>query len=280
VRPDLDVDVLVCICGMKNLPLMSARPCAGNKIGARLHLSWLQKAPGKLAAADAICSAPEKLFLSCCRKREFAICLCAQMPDPAPRSLTGLRRAEAQCTRCPLYKRATQVVPGEGPSPAAVMMVGEQPGNDEDLAGHPFVGPAGRMLDRAISDAGLDRGSIFVTNAVKHFKFEVRGKRRLHKKPDNYEVQQCKWWNDIERKLVKPRLIVALGATAARSLTGKPVTIQSVRGKLLSLEDGAKLIVTVHPSALLRIKDRDDRHRQYDAFVSDLRRTTAYLAAA
>jgi uracil-DNA glycosylase len=202
------------------------------------------------------------------------------MSDPIPRSLSGLRRAEAQCTRCPLYKSANQVVPGEGPSAAPLMMVGEQPGNDEDLAGHPFVGPAGRILDRAIVDAGLDRQSIFVTNAVKHFKFEIRGKRRLHKRPDSYEIERCKWWNDIERRLVKPRLIVALGATAARSLTGKPVTIQAVRGKLLALDDGAKLMITVHPSSLLRIKDRDDRHREYAAFVSDLRRTSGYLAAA
>lgn len=202
------------------------------------------------------------------------------MTDPIPRSLTGLRLAEAQCRRCPLYKNASQVVPGEGPSLAPLMMVGEQPGNDEDLAGHPFVGPAGSILDRAIVDAGLDRQSIFVTNAVKHFKFEIRGKRRLHKRPDSYEIERCKWWNDIERRLVKPGLIVALGATAARSLTGKPVTIRAVRGKLLALDDGAKLMITIHPSSLLRIKDRDDRHREYDAFVSDLRRTSGYLAAA
>jgi uracil-DNA glycosylase family protein len=141
---------------------------------------------------------------------------------PLPRTLAGLRKAEAQCTRCPLYLPATQVVPGEGPEHAPLMMVGEQPGNDEDLAGHPFVGPAGRMLDRAIAEAGLDRTQIYVTNAVKHFKFEPRGKRRLHKRPNTYEIERCKWWNDIERKLVHPEIIVALGDTAARSVMEKP----------------------------------------------------------
>ena len=201
------------------------------------------------------------------------------MPDPAPRTLAALRRAEAQCTRCPLYQNATQVVPGEGPQQAPLMMVGEQPGNDEDLAGHPFVGPAGKMLDRAIADAGLDRSAIFVTTAVKHFKFEIRGKRRLHKRPDSYEIQRCKWWNDIERRLVQPALIVALGATAARSLTGKPMAVQKIRGTLLALEDGAKLVVTPHPSSLLRIPDREDRRLQYRAFVNDLRRCAGYLDA-
>ncbi len=201
------------------------------------------------------------------------------MSDQTPRTLSALRLAEAQCTRCPLYQNATQVVPGEGPQQAAIMMVGEQPGNDEDLSGHPFVGPAGRVLDRAIADAGLDRSSIFVTNAVKHFKFEIRGKRRLHKRPDSYEIDRCKWWNDLERKLVKPELIVALGATAGRSLTGKPVVIQRIRGALLKLGDATKLVVTAHPSSLLRIPDRADRHRQYEAFVDDLRRCAAYLRA-
>ncbi len=159
------------------------------------------------------------------------------MADSLPRTLAGLRKAEAECTRCPLYQFATQVVPGEGPEHAPLMMVGEQPGNDEDLAGHPFVGPAGRMLDRAIAEAGLDRKAIFVTNVVKHFKFEQRGKRRLHKRPNAYEIDRCKWWNDIERALVKPKLVVALGATAARSLTGKPVPINRLRGEVLPLAD-------------------------------------------
>ncbi len=155
--------------------------------------------------------------------------------------------------------------------PARLMMVGEQPGNDEDLRGHPFDGPAGRILDRAIADAGLDRKTIFVTNAVKHFKFEPRGKRRLHKRPNAYEIQRCRWWNEIERKLVKPDLIVALGATAARSLTGKTVTIAHVRGEVRELEDGSRIVITVHPSSLLRIEDEKDKALQYGKFVNDLR---------
>ena len=188
-----------------------------------------------------------------------------------PRTLEGLRKAEQSCTRCPLYRNATQAVPGEGPGPARLMMVGEQPGNDEDLKGKPFVGPAGRVLDKAIADAGLDRKAIFVTNAVKHFKFEPRGKRRLHKKPNAYEIERCRWWNEIERKLVKPELIVALGATAARSLTGRTITISRVRGEIMELDDGNRLLVTVHPSALLRIDDENDKALQYGKFVDDLR---------
>ena len=202
------------------------------------------------------------------------------MDSPAPRSLTGLRMAEAQCTRCPLYLHATQVVPGEGPKHAPLMMVGEQPGNDEDLAGHPFIGPAGRMLDRAIMDAGLDRKAIFVTNAVKHFKFEPRGKRRLHKRPNSYEIERCKWWNDIERALIKPELVLALGATAARSLMGKTVTITNVRGQVLPFENGAKLMVTIHPSSLLRIRDSEDKKRQYAGLVGDLSQCADIVRAA
>ena len=193
------------------------------------------------------------------------------MADSIPRTLAGLRKAEAECQRCPLYQFATQVVPGEGPEHAPLMMVGEQPGNDEDLAGQPFVGPAGRMLDRAIAEAGLDRKAIFVTNAVKHFKFEQRGKRRLHKRPNAYEIDRCKWWNDIERKLVKPKLVVALGATAARSLTGKPIPINRLRGEILPLDEERKLVVTIHPSALLRIRDSDDKKREFTGLVDDLR---------
>ena len=202
------------------------------------------------------------------------------MADSLPHTLAGLRRAEAQCTRCPLYQFATQVVPGEGPEHAPLMMVGEQPGNDEDLAGHPFVGPAGRMLDRAIAESGLDRKAIFVTNAVKHFKFEQRGKRRLHKRPNAHEIERCKWWNDIERALVKPELVVALGATAARSLTGKPVPINRLRGQVLPLDEERKLVVTIHPSALLRIKDSDDKKREFTGLVDDLRLCAKILRAS
>jgi DNA polymerase len=197
----------------------------------------------------------------------------APVDDKAPvvRSLSGLRKAEDECHRCPLYKNATQAVPGEGPSHAKVMLVGEQPGDKEDLAGKPFVGPAGRILDRALADAGIPRDETFVTNAVKHFKFEPRGKRRLHKKPNAYEIERCKWWFEQERAIVKPKLVVALGATGARAVMGRPVTIGKLRGQALSLDDGTRVVITVHPSALLRTQDDDERHAAYAAFVKDLK---------
>ncbi|MGH6784156.1 MAG: UdgX family uracil-DNA binding protein, partial [Sphingomicrobium sp.] len=163
----------------------------------------------------------------------------------AIKTLKALAQAEDACTRCPLYRTATQVVPGEGSVRARLMMVGEQPGNQEDLDGRPFVGPAGRVLDRAIAEAGIDRKLVFVTNAVKHFKFEQRGKRRLHKKPNAYEIDRCRWWLDLERKIVKPALIVALGATAARGLMGRPVTIAKVRGAPMALPDGGRMVTTI-----------------------------------
>ena len=163
------------------------------------------------------------------------------------------------------------MVPGEGPRDARLMFVGEQPGNDEDLRGHPFVGPAGRVLDRAIAEAGLDRTRIFVTNAVKHFKFEQRGKRRLHKRPNAYEIEQCRWWLDQERALIEPQLIVALGATAARSLLGRTVTISRVRGHIQTRDDGSRVLVTIHPSYLLRIEGDDQKAQAYRDFVQDLR---------
>src|ERR1700691_11685 len=153
----------------------------------------------------------------------------ADEPNTTFKSLRQLSLAEEDCTRCPLYKDATRAVPGEGPGHAPFMLVGEQPGDKEDLAGKPFVGPAGRILDTALADAGIARNKTFVTNAVKHFKHEMRGKRRLHKRPNNYEIERCKIWLDHERDLIKPLTIVALGVTAARSLTGKTVTIAKVR---------------------------------------------------
>jgi DNA polymerase len=200
------------------------------------------------------------------------------MNDIAPiRSLAALRLAEADCTRCPLYRHATQAVPGEGAAHARIMLVGEQPGDKEDLAGKPFVGPAGAILDKALAGAGLPRKQIFVTNAVKHFKFEQRGKKRLHKRPNAYEIERCKWWNDFERKLVKPELVVALGATAARSLFGKVVTITSVRGRVAELPDGGRALVTIHPSALLRMPDEASRRREFRRFVDDLAACADFL---
>ncbi len=202
----------------------------------------------------------------------------AGLGQPVPRSLAEARRLAAGCTRCDLYKNATQTVFGEGPISAALMLVGEQPGDQEDLQGHPFVGPAGKVLDRAIADAGIDRKALFVTNAVKHFKNEPRGKRRLHKRPDPGEIEICKLWLDLERKFVNPRVVVALGATAVRSLTGRAATISSLRGRLLSLDDGGRLFVTIHPSFILRMPDRSAAEQEYGRFVGDLR--TAMQAAS
>jgi uracil-DNA glycosylase len=200
--------------------------------------------------------------------------------DPLPpiTSLRELAKAEHECTRCPLYRDATQAVSGEGRRHAHLMLVGEQPGDKEDLAGKPFVGPAGRVLDQALAEAGIPREEVFVTNAVKHFKHEMRGKRRLHKRPNSYEIERCKIWLDLERTIVKPAAVVALGATAARSLLGGAVTIIKVRGRMLQLPDGTAAFVTIHPSWLLRIEDRADKEREYRNFVSDLRPAARLLA--
>src|SRR5580704_1166774 len=198
--------------------------------------------------------------------------------DQAASSITSLRKlaqAESDCRRCPLYRDARQAVPGEGPGHATLMLVGEQPGDKEDLAGKPFVGPAGRVFDRALADAGIDRKATFVTGAVKHFKHEMRGKRRLHKRPNTYEIERCKIWLDNERRLVQPSTIVALGVTAARSLTGKTVTINKIRGQAMSLADGTTLFVTAHPSSLLRIADESDKQKAYRQFVADLKSAAA-----
>lgn len=195
-------------------------------------------------------------------------------------SLAKARGAASACTRCDLFRNATQVVFGEGPESAKLMFVGEQPGDQEDLAGHPFVGPAGKVFDRALADAGIDRGDTYVTNAVKHFKFTPRGARRIHAKPDAGEIDACRFWLDHERALVKPRLTVALGATAARSLLGKVVTIAKTRGAPVELADGSEAWVTIHPSFLLRIDDPDAKTLEYRRFVQDLERIKARLAEA
>lgn len=184
----------------------------------------------------------------------------------------ALRHAEAGCTRCPLYRHATQVVPGEGPLDARLVLVGEQPGNDEDLQGRPFVGPAGRLLDQALAEAGLDRSAVFLTNAVKHFKFEERGKRRLHKRPSSYEIDRCRWWLDQELALIRPELIVALGVTAARGVLGRNVTLSKVRGEIIPRTPACGVLVTVHPSYFLRIRGHgDDPTESYLDFVADLK---------
>lgn len=198
---------------------------------------------------------------------------------PEARPLQELAAAEAGCTRCPLYRFATRVVPGEGTDAARLMFVGEQPGDSEDKAGRPFVGPAGRMFDRALADAGVPREEVFVTNAVKHFKFQQRGKRRMHQRPNAHEIDRCKWWLDQEIAIVAPRAIVALGATAVRSLLERPATIASLRGEPHALPDGSSLFVTIHPSYLLRIRDEADRAGAYEAFVADVRRSWRHVAA-
>ncbi len=190
----------------------------------------------------------------------------------------ALRDEAAGCTRCPLYKPATQTVFGEGPIDAPLMFVGEQPGDQEDLAGRPFVGPAGQMFDRAMADAGLDRSRAYVTNAVKHFKFEQRGKRRIHAKPGAGEIEACRWWIEQEQMLVAPKITVALGATAARSLFGKVMTIGKERGRALQLPGGGEAWITVHPSYLLRLPDKVQAEEEYARFVEDLRMAGARLA--
>ncbi|KQT31802.1 DNA polymerase [Sphingomonas sp. Leaf412] len=187
----------------------------------------------------------------------------------------ALREEATGCTRCHLHRHATQTVFGEGPVDAALMFVGEQPGDQEDLAGHPFVGPAGQVFDRALAAAGIDRATTYVTNAVKHFKFEARGKRRIHAKPDAGEIEACRWWIEQERMLLRPKVTVALGATAARSLFGKAMTIGRERGRALVLPEGGEAWITVHPSYLLRLPDEAAREAEYAKFVDDLKAAKA-----
>jgi len=190
----------------------------------------------------------------------------------AEAALAALREEAAHCRRCPLWKPATQTVFGEGPADAPLLFIGEQPGDQEDLAGKPFVGPAGQLFDRALAEAGVDRARAYVSNAVKHFKFEPRGKRRIHAKPNAGEIEACRWWIDQERAIVRPKVTVALGATAAQSLLGKAVTIAKLRGAPIALADGSEGWVTVHPSFLLRVPDEDRKAEEYARFVEDLRR--------
>jgi uracil-DNA glycosylase len=185
--------------------------------------------------------------------------------------LAEVAKEAKACTLCPLYRNATQTVFGEGPSRAKIMLVGEQPGDQEDLTGKPFVGPAGKILDRALADAGIDRRRVYVTNAVKHFKNEPRGKKRLHKKPNRYEVEVCKVWLSQEIALVRPSLIVAMGVTAAVALAGKAITLSRERGKVLVFGEGSHGMVTLHPSAILRVPDPEGRRKAFDGLVKDLK---------
>jgi DNA polymerase len=189
---------------------------------------------------------------------------------PARPSLTKLREAAASCTACDLHKRGTQTVFGKGSAKAEVMFVGEQPGDREDQAGVPFVGPAGQLFDQALEDAGIDRGTVYVTNAVKHFKWVARGKRRIHQKPNAGEVAACRPWLEAELEVVRPRVLVCLGATAAKALLGQEFRVTRERGRPVESDLAEKVLATVHPSSILR-GDPADREREYDAFVSDLR---------
>ena len=203
----------------------------------------------------------------------------AAMPKTGPKagenvqlSWEVLRNEAKGWTRCELYRCGTQTVFGEGPRDATIIFVGEQPGDQEDLSGRPSVGPAGQLFDAALEKAGIERSTTYVTNAVKHFKFVLRGKKRIHSRPDIAEIDACRWWQKQERGLIKPALTVALGVTAARSLTGKTLTITKAREAPLMLADGSECWVTVHPSFLLRIPEKERRHEERTRFVEDLRR--------
>jgi len=205
---------------------------------------------------------------------------------PPAATSTQLWEAAQECKGCDLYRNATQAVLGEGPATARIVMIGEQPGDQEDRAGRPFVGPAGRLLDRALEDAGIARSDLYITNAVKHFKFEMRGKRRIHKKPGEIEIVACRPWLAAELSIVRPEVIVCLGATAARAVIGKEHRIERDRGKFFSHPWARTVTATVHPSAVLRAQDDEARHKAYRAFVQDLKavrrklETTARRGAA
>ncbi|HYK06267.1 MAG TPA: UdgX family uracil-DNA binding protein [Gaiellaceae bacterium] len=199
---------------------------------------------------------------------------------PARLSLTSLREAAAGCRACPLWRSGTQTVFGEGRKAARLLLVGEQPGDREDLAGRPFVGPAGRLLDEALEDAGIERRDVYLTNAVKHFKWEPRGKRRIHQKPNAREIAACRPWLEAELEVVAPQVLVCLGATAARALLGPSVRVTKDRGRPLETELAAVAFATVHPSSILRAPDEQSRRRERALFVDDLRVATAALAGA
>lgn len=194
-------------------------------------------------------------------------------PVPGTSNLKEVREASRHCQACPLYRNATQTVFGEGPKRAPMMLIGEQPGDQEDLAGKPFVGPAGKIMDRALKDAGINRKEVYVTNVVKHFKWEPRGKRRIHKTPNSREIAACRPWLEAELRLVRPKLMVCMGATAAKTIFGPDFRVTRERGKLLKsdLVPECRVVATVHPSSLLRQPDEESREREYAAFVADLK---------
>jgi DNA polymerase len=198
---------------------------------------------------------------------------------PARKTLPALREAVQGCRGCDLYRNATQAVFGEGAAHAQVLFVGEQPGDKEDLSGKPFVGPAGQLLDRALEEAGIDRSQTYVTNAVKHFKWEARGKRRIHQKPSWSESVACRPWLEAELGVVKPRVVVCLGATAAQSLLGRDFRVTQHRGELLDSDLAEYVTATIHPSAILRQQDEQARQTEFAAFVDDLSVVARILGA-
>jgi DNA polymerase len=200
------------------------------------------------------------------------------LPDDL--TLDSARDLAGDCKACDLYKRGTQTVFGEGPKRARIMLVGEQPGDAEDIAGHPFVGPAGKLLDRALEEAGIDRRIVYVTNVVKHFKWEPRGKRRIHAKPNAAEISACRPWLETEIALVKPSILVCLGATAAQALLGKSFKVSKQRGEFVDSPLAAFVTATVHPSSILRSPDEEARHEEMKRFVSDLKKVAAALSRA
>ena len=201
----------------------------------------------------------------------------AEIFVPARPSLTSLRKAAANCTACDLYKRATQTVFGEGMAHAKILFAGEQPGNDEDLIGKPFVGPAGKLLDRALEAAGIDRSQTYVTNVVKHFKWVPRGKKRIHDKPNSAEIRACLPWLEWELKMVKPQILVCLGATAAQAVFGKQFRVTQHRGQFLETPLAPKAIATVHPSSILRARDEATRRTEMELFIADLRKVRSCI---
>jgi probable DNA metabolism protein len=242
---------------------------------AALIPELLAQAPARVAAMAAQAALPPPAHHARIQARRRA----TEAPAPPPGGLAALRDAARGCTRCALHCHATQTVFGEGPEDAALMIVGEQPGDREDLAGRPFVGPAGAVLDRALEAAGIDRAASYLTNAVKHFKHEPRGKRRLHVTPNAEEIEHCRWWLRQEIALVRPRLVVAMGATAVRALTGETPRLADIRGRILPFEPGRALLVTTHPSYLLRLPDPRRAAEETARFHADMAAAVAHLGA-
>ena len=248
---------------------------------SRLEETW-QRYCADIFNPARLRTAPEQAAADYSRNQQLAAAIDPQelsmrRKTASTDSLTNLRAEAADCRACPLWKDATQTVFGEGPSRAPLMLVGEQPGDKEDLAGKPFVGPAGNMLDRALEEAGIDRKKAYVTNAVKHFKFVPRGKVRLHQKPSTPEIRACRQWYERELAAIQPDLVVAMGATAAQCVFGKITPINKNRGKLITLDHTIQALVTVHPSYLLRLPDEEAKAREYQRFVDDLRLAAKWL---